>query len=81
MFESGKILKVIMKKYDNLLKCLSIYNGMHQKPTDGKKYNNYHWHIEFYPPYRTKKNKIKFLAGCESGAGTFINDTMAEEKS
>ncbi|MEK6646071.1 MAG: galactose-1-phosphate uridylyltransferase [Candidatus Firestonebacteria bacterium] len=76
----AKILKVIMKKYDNLFEMSFPYiMVMHQKPTDGKKYNNYHWHIEFYPPYRTK-NKIKFLAGCESGAGTFINDTMAEEK-
>ncbi len=23
--------------------------------------------------------KLKFLAGCEAGAGTFINDTLAEE--
>ncbi len=39
----------------------------------------YHFHIEFYPPMRTK-DKIKYLAGCESGAGSFINDTLPEEK-
>lgn len=42
-------------------------------------YCYYHFHVEFYPPYRSK-NKLKYLAGCESGAGTFINDTIPEEK-
>lgn len=52
---------------------------MHQAPTDGKKHDYYHWHMEFYPPLRTAK-KLKYLAGCEAGAGSFINDTLAEEK-
>jgi UDPglucose--hexose-1-phosphate uridylyltransferase len=52
---------------------------MHQRPTDGDDYGYYHFHIEFYPPHRTA-TKIKYLAGCESGAGTFINDTLPEEK-
>jgi UDPglucose--hexose-1-phosphate uridylyltransferase len=29
------------------------------------------------PPYRTK-DKPKYLAGVETGAGTFINDTSPE---
>ena len=29
--------------------------------------------------YRTQ-NKLKYMAGCELGAGTFINDTLPEEK-
>jgi len=52
---------------------------IHQIPTDGKDYGYYHFHFEFYPPYRTK-NKLKYMAGCELGAGTFINDTLPEEK-
>ena len=52
---------------------------LHQSPTDGKEYPQYHFHIEFYPPYRSE-TKLKYLAGCESGAGTFINDSAAEEK-
>lgn len=76
----AKILKVILVKYDKLFGFSFPYMMvMHQSPTDGKKYNYYHWHMEFYPPYRTK-NKVKYLAGCESGAGSFINDTLAEEK-
>ncbi len=67
-------------KYDNLFGFSFPYMMiMHQEPTDGKDHSYYHFHLEFYPPHRSEK-KIKFLAGCESGAGSFINDTSAEEK-
>ena len=36
-----------------------------------------HVHIEFYPPLRTAE-KLKYLAGSEQGAGTFISDTLPE---
>ncbi|NLJ86797.1 MAG: hypothetical protein GX322_10195 [Firmicutes bacterium] len=35
--------------------------------------------IEFYPLHRSA-NRLKYLAGCESGAGTFINDSAPEAK-
>lgn len=74
------ILKMVLVKYDKLFGFSFPYMMvMHQAPTDGDDYRFYHWHVEFYPPYRTAK-KIKYLAGCESGAGSFINDTLAEEK-
>ena len=74
------ILKTILLKYDNLWGfSLPYMMVMHQKPTDGKPHDYYHFHIEFYPPYRTE-DKLKYLAGSESGAGVFINDTLAEEK-
>ena len=34
--------------------------------------------MEFYPPLRTA-DKLKYLAGSEQGAGTFISDTLPEE--
>jgi UDPglucose--hexose-1-phosphate uridylyltransferase len=37
-----------------------------------------HLHVEFYPPLRTA-DKLKYLAGAEQGAGTFISDTLPEE--
>jgi len=52
---------------------------MFQKPTDGKEHPESHFYIEFYPPLRTPE-KMKYLAGCESGAGTFVNDTLPEDK-
>ena len=74
------ILKVILRKYDGLFGFSFPYvMAMHQRPTDGGDHSTYHFHIEFYPPYRSR-DRLKYLAGCESGAGTFINDTLAEEK-
>ena len=74
------MLKTILLKYDNLWGISFPYMMViHQKPSDGKPHDYYHFHIEFYPPYRTKE-KLKYLAGSESGAGVFINDTLAEEK-
>lgn len=76
----AEILKSVLLKYDNLWGIsLPYMMVMHQVPTDGNEYSEYHFHIEFYPPNRTKE-KMKYLAGCESGTGTFINDTLAEEK-
>ena len=43
-----------------------------ESPADG------HLHVEFYPPLRTPE-KLKYLAGSEQGAGTFIADTVPEE--
>lgn len=74
------ILKGVLLKYDNLWGISQPYMMiMHQAPTDGRDYGYYHYHIEFHPPLRTK-TKLKYLAGCESGAGSFVNDTVAEEK-
>jgi UDPglucose--hexose-1-phosphate uridylyltransferase len=76
----SRILKTVLAKYDNLWGVSFPYMMvLHQKPTDGNPHRSYHFHIEFYPPYRTKE-KLKYLAGSESGAGVFINDTLAEEK-
>ena len=73
-------LKGLLIKYDLLFNLSFPYiMVIHQAPTDGKDYPDYHFHFEFYPPLRTA-TKLKFLAGCESGAGNFINDTLAEEK-
>jgi len=73
-------LKTILVKYDNLFGVsLPYIMALHQRPTDGGDYPHYQFHIEFYPPNRTK-DKLKYLAGSEAGAGTYINDTLAEEK-
>jgi UDPglucose--hexose-1-phosphate uridylyltransferase len=35
-------------------------------------------HIELYPPHR-RPDRLKYVAGVELGAGTFVNDTLPEE--
>ena len=48
-------------------------------PADFYPHDYYHFHIEFYAPLRSA-NRLKCLAGSETGAGMFINDTLPEEK-
>ena len=74
------ILKTVLVKYDRLYGFSFPYIMlMQQTPSDGRRHPSHHFLIEFYPPHRSR-DKIKYLAGCESGAGTFINDTIPEEK-
>lgn len=76
----AEILKQVLVAFDKLFDVSFPYMMvLHQKPSDGASYDFYHFHIEFYPPMRTA-TKLKYLAGSETGAGMFINDTLAEEK-
>jgi UDPglucose--hexose-1-phosphate uridylyltransferase len=74
------ILKQVLAAFDKLFDISFPYMMvLHGQPSDGENYEFYRFHIEFYPPLRTA-TKLKYLAGSESGAGMFINDTLAEEK-
>lgn len=76
----AELLKIVTAAYDRLYDFSFPYMMvLHQRPSDGKAYDYYHFHIEFYPPLRTA-TKLKYLAGSETGAGVFITDTLAEEK-
>jgi UDPglucose--hexose-1-phosphate uridylyltransferase len=79
-WDLAHLLKATLQKFDGLWdRSLPYMMVMHQAPSDGREYPYYHFHIEFYPPYRTA-DKLKYRASGESGAGTFINDTLPEEK-
>jgi UDPglucose--hexose-1-phosphate uridylyltransferase len=52
--------------------------AVHQAPTAEQRELDGHLHIEFYPPLRTAE-KLKYPAGSEQGAGTFISDVLPEE--
>ena len=73
------VLKGLLLKYDALFdKPFPYIMVCHQAPSDGAPHPEYHLHFEFYPPLRSA-NKLKYLAGCEAGAGNFIMDKLAEE--
>ncbi len=73
-------LITVTATYNNLFGFSMPYiMAIHQKPTDGKNYDHYHLHVEFYPPYRSKE-KLKYPAGIERGAGTWTYDATPEEK-
>ena len=76
----ASLLKSQLVSYDRLFDASFPYMMvLHQRPCDQGNYDYYHFHIEFYPPLRSA-NRLKYLAGSETGAGMFINDTLAEEK-
>ena len=75
----GSILKRVLVAYDSLFGFEMPYvMATHQQPTDGTGSAAAHFHVEFYPPYRTAE-KLKYLAGSELGAGTYINNKLPEE--
>lgn len=76
----AEILKQILTAFDKLFDVSFPYiMSLMQSPSDGENYDYFRFHIEFYPPLRSR-TKLKYLAGSEAAAGMFINDTLAEEK-
>jgi len=75
----ARVLKRVLAVYDVLFdKSLPYMMVMHQAPTDGKDHEGVaHFHIEFYPVNRTAE-KLKYLAGSETGAGVFVVDDLPE---
>lgn len=55
---------------------------IHQAPVNSPEYGNYddyyHFHVEFYPPLRSK-DKVKFNASSETGAWAACNPRAVEE--
>ncbi len=53
-------------RYDNLFQTSFPYSaGIHQSPTDGKDYPEWHWHMSFYPPLLRSATVKKFMVGYE----------------
>lgn len=73
-------LKAVTVRYDNLWRQPFPYvMPLHQAPTDGGDYGDFHAFIGFLPPLR-RPNTLKYLAGPEIGGGNFLSDTAPEEK-
>jgi UDPglucose--hexose-1-phosphate uridylyltransferase len=73
------VLKRLLVGYDDLFGfSLPYMMVMHQAPTDGGDHRGVaHFHVEFYPPNRTA-DKLKYLAGSETGAGAYVMDVLPE---
>ena len=85
--ELAGALQTLVRGYDALFERPFPYvMALHQAPTASPEHaaaagipaGHGHLHAEFYPPLRTAE-KLKYLAGSEQGAGTFISDTLPEE--
>jgi UDPglucose--hexose-1-phosphate uridylyltransferase len=76
----ARALKTVLLKYDALWgRPFPYVLVFHQAPTDAREHPEAHLHIEIYPAYR-KRDRLKYLAGSELGAGAFTADTLPEEK-
>lgn len=75
----AEILKKLTIKYDNLFDSSFPYSsGIHQIPTNGKLYPEWHFHMSFYPPLLRSATVKKFMVGYEMFAGP-QRDITAEE--
>jgi UDPglucose--hexose-1-phosphate uridylyltransferase len=75
----ASLLKIVRQKYDNLYGFpMPLMMLLRQRPAGGK-HPYFHFHIDFLPIQRSA-TKLKYLAAVESGNGTFLNDTRAEEQ-
>ncbi len=73
-------LKDVTVRYDNLWQRSFPYvMSLHQAPTDGGGYPDFHFFVGFMPPLR-QPDVQKFLAGAEIGGGNFLSDTSPDEK-
>ena len=69
---------MVLLKYDALWSRPFPYVLVcHQAPTDGRPHPEAHVHFECYPAYRMR-DRLKYLAGSELGAGVFTADTLPE---
>ncbi|NOU46144.1 MAG: UDP-glucose--hexose-1-phosphate uridylyltransferase [Bacteroidales bacterium] len=60
------IYKKITVLYDNLFEISFPYSaGIHQAPTDGNEYPEWHLHMHFYPPLLRSATIKKFMVGYE----------------
>lgn len=76
----ARTLKTVLMKFDKMWnKPFPYLMVLYQAPTDGNAHAESHAHFQIFPPLRTK-DRLKYLAGTEIGAGFFINDTVPEEK-
>lgn len=80
MKEMALVLKTLLLKFDHLWeKTFPYLMTLFQAPVDGNDYPYSHLYLQLTPPYRTK-DRLKYLAGTELGAGIFVNDSVPEEK-
>jgi UDPglucose--hexose-1-phosphate uridylyltransferase len=74
----ARALKTVLLKYDNLWdRPFPYLLTWYQAPTDGSEHPETQLHAQFLPPYRTR-DRLKYLAGTEIGAGMFAMDVLPE---
>jgi UDPglucose--hexose-1-phosphate uridylyltransferase len=74
----ARALKTVLLKYEHLWdRPFPYLMAWYQAPTDGAAHPETQLHAQFFPPYRTR-DRLKYLAGTELGAGLFAMDVLPE---
>ncbi|MEY4539591.1 MAG: galactose-phosphate uridylyltransferase [Bacteroidota bacterium] len=80
LLDFAEVFHRVIRKFDQNFGMIFPYvMTFQQAPVDGYDYPEHHLFISILPPLR-QPNLIKHLAGPEIGAGTFMSDTMPEDK-
>jgi UDPglucose--hexose-1-phosphate uridylyltransferase len=75
----ARALKTVLLKLDGLWQRPMPYIlAFQQAPTDGEPHPEAHFHVQIYPALRMR-DRLKYLAGSEIGAGVFTADTLPEQ--
>jgi UDPglucose--hexose-1-phosphate uridylyltransferase len=74
----AEIMKVVLVAYGRRFgRTVPYVMSLHQRPTDGLRYDYYHLHVELAPSAQSA-DVAGHLAGSGVGAGTLIDDTRPE---
>ena len=80
LYDLAEVFQTVARKFDaNFQSSFPYIMAFAQAPVDGNEYPDYHMHLIICPPLR-QPGLMKYLAGPETGADTFMADTMPEEK-
>ena len=80
LYDLAECFQTAAKKFDaNFNSSFPYILAFAQAPVDSNEYPEYHMHLIICPPLR-QPGIMKYLAGPETGADTFMADTMPEEK-
>jgi len=77
LLELGKMVQDVVQRYSRIFNEVAYVMAFHTRPSTGE-HPYWHFHIELYPPWRDR-SRMKYLAGVETGAGAYTNDSCPEE--
>jgi len=74
----GLIIQDVVRRYSRVFDETAYTMVFHDAPVNLND-DIWHFHIEFYPPWRDRTRR-KYLAGVETGGWLYTNDSLPEEK-
>jgi len=73
----GVMIRDVTRRYSDVFDETAYVMVFHNNPPNSKE-EDWHFHVEFYPPWRDNSRR-KYIAGIEQGGWTYTNDSSPEE--